>query len=299
MSKIKDALNKQIDRNNKIQYGNTTGTILKYDETTNTCKIRYSNPSGEGDIFKDNVKISQNTGSITTGVNYTGKRCNVQIINGDIYSPVVTGIFDTDYQIKTNSDQGAYIASDEVFKTGTTEHVIAMNQFWIDDKNENVSKYQNELTNYSDIDPDTQAIELLSSLERYEKEESGITNIFNKSTLKFKKNGDIDLFTGNNTGIRICRTGNIKFYGTDIEFTNSKTETTDKSISTQLKVAQIMKICLAYDIIKETDAMVTIIKSVAGDLPDPNKKTKKTETKKTKTNKNKKTKTNKNSKTKK
>ena len=36
-------------------------------------------------------------------------------------------------------------------------------------------------------------------------------------------------------------------------------ETTDKSISTQLKVAQIMKICLAYDIIKEVDGYVSTI----------------------------------------
>lgn len=270
MGAIKNSINKQIDRNNKIQYGNTTGTILSYDKTTNTCKVKYSNPSGNGEIYKDNVRISNHNGAITTGVNYAGKRCNIVLVNNNLYAPVVTGITDTEYAQKSSADQGSFIASDEVYKVGTPEHIIAMNTDWIDDKNKDLNKYQNELNNYSDMDVDSQAIDMLSSIERYEDEETGITSTKNKSTIKFKNNGDIDIFTENNTGIRICKSGNIKLYGKDIEFTNSKTEITDKSISTQLKVAQMMKLCLAYDIIKETDLYISTIEENMDDLTDLN-----------------------------
>ena len=51
----------------------------------------------------------------------------------------------------------------------------------------------------------------------------GITNIKNNSTVKFKDNGDIDIFVNNNTGIRISPNyksievyGNFKINGKEI-----------------------------------------------------------------------------------
>lgn len=268
MGAIKDSINKQIDKYNKTQFGNTTGTILKYDKTTNVCIVKYPNPNGQGDITRKNVPITDNTGGIVTGADHTGKKCSISFIANNAYAPVIGGIYDNNYQNRLCSDQGSFIAGDEVYKVGTPEHIIAMNTDWIDDKNKNIDKYQNDITNYSDIDADQEAIELVSSINRYNENDVGINNIYNKSTIKLKDNGDIDIFTENNTGIRICKSGNIKLYGLDIEFTKSDgdSDKTDKSISTQLKVAQMMKICLAYDIIKETDTYVETINESTSDI---------------------------------
>ena len=270
MGAIKDGINKQIDKYNKSQFGNTTGTILSYDKSTNTCTVKYPNPNGVGDITRKNVMITDNTGGIVTGADHTGKKCSISFIANNAYAPVIGGIYDNNYHNRITSDQGSFIANDEVYKVGTPEHIIAMNTDWIDDKNKSLDKYQNDITNYADIDADQEAMELISSINRYGENEVGINNIYNNSTIKLKDNGDIDIFTENNTGIRICKSGNIKIYGKDIEFTNATNETTDKSISTQLKVAQIMKICLAYDIIKEADTYVETINESVSNITELN-----------------------------
>lgn len=261
MSLIKNSLQEQINNNNRIQFSDTTGTILEYDRTTETCKIKYLNPKGSGWLYRGNVTIANHAGGLASGSIFAGQKCSISFINSNIYNPVITGIPESYYTARSCSDQGAYLADDTVWKTGTPEHIIAMNLDWINDTGE-LSKYENSSARYTDIDVNQTSMDLITTLDKYEDDEVGLTNLKNKSTIKLRDNGDIDIFTSANTGIRICKdTGNIKFYGNDVEFTKatSESEKTDHSISTQLKVAQIMKICLAYDIIKEVDGYVSTI----------------------------------------
>lgn len=274
MSLVKDSIKKQIKNENRAtNFNNTTADIVDYDKTTQTCKIQYKDPNSGTVIKKGNVSIVGNIGGTNTGSSLKGKKCSISFINGNLYSPVIQGVYETtSYQQKTSADQGAYIANDEVYKTGTPEHIIAMNLDWIDEDNKDVDKYNNELSNYHDTDAELVAIELNGTLDKFQEKETGMVNINNKSTIKCKENGDIDIFTSNNTGIRICKSGNIKIYGNDVEFTksDSESEKTDKSISTQLKVAQIMKICVAYDIIKETDTLIETLNTSMDDITSLN-----------------------------
>lgn len=255
MGSIKNSLQQQINNNNRGQFFGSSATILSYDKTTETCKIKYPNPNGEGYIYRGNVSVAGNLGGVSSGGIFGGQECIVSFINGNVYSPIIVSITNSYYAERSNADQGAYIADDEVYKVGTPEHIIAMDTDWLNMD----AKYNDLGFRYSDIDIDNTSMDLITTLDKVDDNEVGLVNLSNKSTIKLRDNGDIDLFTSNNTGIRICKSGNIKLYGTDIEFTDSKSETTDKSISTQLKVAQIMKICLAYDIIKEVDGYVSTI----------------------------------------
>lgn len=262
MSLIKNSLKEQINNNNRIQFTDTTGIILNYDKTTETCKIKYLNPNGDGYIYRGDVNIANINGGLSCGGISAGTKCSISFINNNIYNPVITGIQDSYYSERNCTDQGAYLADDEVWKVGTPEHIIAMNLDWINDDYSGIEKYQNDSSRFADTNVNQQSMDLITSLDKYEDEEVGITNLKNKSTVKLRDNGDIDIFTSANTGMRICKdTGNIKFYGNDVEFTKStgESEKTDHSISTQLKVSQIMKICLAYDIIKEVDEYVIAI----------------------------------------
>ena len=271
MSLIKDSIQRQIDKNCLIQFKDTTGTILDYDRTTNTCKLKYHNPNGDGYLYRGNVNITNNLGGVATGSIRPGQRCNISFINSNVYEPVITGISDSYYQERSNTDQGAYLADDDIYKVGTPEHIVALNLDWINDNNSSLSMYETGGERYTDFNVNESAMDLITTLDKYENDEVGLTNLSNKSTIKVRDNGDIDLFVSNNVGIRICKkTGNIKIYGADVEFTNIKTETTDKSISTQLKVAQIMKICLAYDIIKEVDLYVSVLNDAISGSTDVN-----------------------------
>lgn len=263
MGIIKDNLKKQVDNNNKVQFSESTGTILKYDRTTDTCTIKYPNPHGEGFLYKNNVRIQNSSGGLASSSYQVGQECSISFINGNVFSPVITGINQSYYAERACTDQGAYIANDEVYKVSTPEHIIAMNLDWIDEDNTNTEKYQNDLGQYQDTNVDQQAMDMITTIDKYQDNEVGITNLTNNSTVKLRENGDIDIFTSNNTGIRICKNGNIKLYCKDVEYTNTLGEETDKSLSTQLTVAQIMKICLAYDIIKETDDSLSIIEETS------------------------------------
>lgn len=262
MSLIKNSLQEQINNNNRVQFSDTTGTILSYDRTTETCKVKYLNPNGSGFIYRGNVTIANHTGGLASGSIFAGQKCSISFINSNIYNPVITGIPESYYSARSCSDQGAFIADDTIFKVGTETHTVAMNLDWINDSNNDLGLYENSSARYTDVDVNQVSMSLITTLDKYEDNEVGLTNLKNKSTIKLRDNGDIDIFTSANTGIRICKdTGNIKFYGNDIEFTKatSESEKTDQSISTQLKVAQVMKIALAYDIIKEVDAYVSTI----------------------------------------
>lgn len=259
MGAIKNSIQNQIQDQNRTQFSDTTAVILDYDRTTETCQIKYSNPNGEGYLYRGNVPVANVAGGVSFGGIFPGLKCSISFINNNIYCPVIRGIQQSNYNSRNCTDQGAYIADDEVWKTGTPEHIVAMSLDWIDKDNSDLTKYENGGARYMDTDVNTVSMDMITTLDKFDNTEVGLTNLANQSTIKLRDNGDIDLFTSSNTGIRICKDGNIKLYGNDIEFTNSKTETTDKSISTQLKVAQIMKICLAYDIIKEVDEYVSAI----------------------------------------
>lgn len=265
MGRIKGAIQNQIDNTNRLQFTDTTGTILKYDRTTETCTVKYLNPNGSGYIVRQGVKLLNSAGGLSSSGYQVGQKCSISFINANIYNPIVTGIAQSYYAQRSCTDQGAYIADDEVYKVGTPEHIIAMNLNWIDDSNQNLYKYQNELGAYQTLDVDEVSMDLITTLDKYQDNEVGITNLNNKSCIKLRDNGDIDIFTENNTGIRICKTGNIKIYGKDVEFTDNLSDTTDKSISTQLTVAQVMKICVAYDIIKEIDVYAQTIEEDIND----------------------------------
>ena len=69
------------------------------------------------------------------------------------------------------------------------------------------------------IDLELDMFEILDTINKYTVTEQGITNLETKSTIKFKDNGDIDIFVNNNTGIRIdANTQTINIYGLNILF---------------------------------------------------------------------------------
>lgn len=262
MGAINKSLQNKINSNNLTRFSETTGTILAYDRTTETCKVKYPNPHGEGFIYRGNVDIVNTNGGMSTDGIFPGQKCSISFINDNLYTPVIVGIQNCYYAERNCTDQGAYLADDDIWKVGTPENIIAMNLDWINSDNADLSKYENNSARYTNVDVNERSLELMTTLDKYSDSEIGMTNLITKSTIKLRENGDIDIFTSANTGMRICdNTGNIKFYGNDIEFTKSTGESdkTDHSIATQLKVAQIMKICLAYDIIKEVDEYVSMI----------------------------------------
>ncbi len=224
MGVIRNTLQKQINNNNLTQYSNTTAVILSYDIVTNTAIIKFPDPNGDGFIRRENVTFANTLGAATGSGVYAGQTCTISFIGGNVWSPIITGLADNLYEAKTSSDQGAYIIgvdNDNIYTK--PENISPMMNDWIDEDNTNQYKYSNDLWDYTKSDTSQEVHEILQSLDKYTAEESGMTNLDTKSTVKLRDNGDIDIFVSHNVGIRISNTDhNIYVYGKGLYFNNKK-----------------------------------------------------------------------------
>ena len=229
MSIIKNKLNEQIQANNLKTYSDTTGTILEYDAITNRVKIKFDSPIGEGIMIRENVPItSSQLGGLTHDGIRPGTKCNIAFSNNNIYAPVVTGINNSFYNYKTCSDQGACLVDEKIKEIKKPDNIIPMSLQWLDENNQNEYKYNNDLGQYQDTDVTAEIMDILTKLDKYSNTEQGITNLETKSTIKFKDNGDIDIFVANNIGIRINKSNKkIYIYG-DLVINGEQYEFVDK-----------------------------------------------------------------------
>lgn len=214
MGIIKDTLKKQIDNDTRQQFNDTTATILEYNPVLNVAKIEFNNPNGEGVMYRENVSLSNTLGGVTGAGIYPGQLCTITFLGNNIYNPVITGLTGSHYANKTCSDQGAYLVDVNILTTEKPDTINPMINNWIEESNTNASKYDNELGEYTNIDIAATIHKVLNTLNKYKINEQGITNLDTKSTIKFKDNGDIDIFIANNIGIRISKVDkSINLYG--------------------------------------------------------------------------------------
>ena len=224
MGAIRNALQKQIKSNNLNRYSNTTATIIDYDIATNTATIEFPDPNGDGFVYRENVTFANTLGAVTGSGIYNGQTCTIDFIGGNIWAPIITGIANNFYGVKTTSDQGGYIVTnDNDISSIKPENISPMMDDWIDEKNTDEYKYNNDLGDYTTSDTSQEVQEIIQSLNRYTLEEAGITNLKTKSTVRLRENGDIDIFVSNNTGIRISNSDHkIYIYGSGIYFNNKE-----------------------------------------------------------------------------
>ena len=211
MGIIKDKLNEQIQANNLRTYSDTTGIILDYDAITNRAKIKFYSPIGEGVMVRENVPISSQSGGFTQCGIHIGMQCNISFYNN-----------------KTCSDQGACLVNETIKSIQKPKEITPMSSQWLDENNQNESKYNNDLGMYQNIDVTAETMDMLTKLDRYTDTEQGITNLETKSTIKLRENGDIDIFVSNNIGIRISESNKkIYIYG-DLIINGEKYEPINK-----------------------------------------------------------------------
>lgn len=214
MSIIKNVLKKQVDENNKQQFNDTTATILEYNPVLNVAKIRFTNPNGEGVLYRENVSLSNLLGGVTGAGIYSGQTCTITFLGNNIYAPVITGLTGSNYTNKTCTDQGAYIVDSNITTVEKPDVINPMINNWIEENNIDTSKYNNNLGDYTNTDIASLIHEMLNTLDKYKVNEQGITNLNTKSTIKFRDNGDIDIFIANNIGIKISKADkSINLYG--------------------------------------------------------------------------------------
>lgn len=223
MGLIRNKLQNMIDNTNLNRYNDTIAEITSYDNTRNVASIRFVNPNSGIISVEDEVPLRISGGGLIQAAPEIGQKCWITFIGGNSLNPVITNMcddlyYDNVYSKKTNSDQGAYIINNSIRSLDINSiTVIPMVDDYFNDAGSD--KYSLITKDFTDIDAMQEARYLLITMDKYKPTEDGITNTKNKSNIKFKDNGDIDMFVTNNIGIRICpHNKTIEFYGLDLLF---------------------------------------------------------------------------------
>ena len=218
MGIIGDKLQQKIENNNNIRYSDTVAEITDYDNIKNTASVKFANPNNGSIMTADNIAVKINMGGLSQAALKIGQKCWISFIGNNLLCPVITNLcddqyYDNIYSKKTNSDQGAYIVDSNINNIDINSIKITP---MIDDYfNDSVSSRYSLITkDYTDTEAIQEVRKIIMEIDKYKTSEDGITNIKNNSTIKFKDNGDIDIFVNNNTGIRISpNSKSIEVYG--------------------------------------------------------------------------------------
>lgn len=218
MGIIGDRLQQKIENNNNIRYSDTVAEITSYDNIKNTASIRFANPNNGSVMTADNIAVKINMGGLSQAALKVGQKCWISFIGNNLLCPVITNLcddqyYDNIYSKKTNSDQGAYIVNSNI--NNIDIDLIKITPMTDDYFNDSASsKYSLITKDYTSIEAIQEVRKIIMEIDKYKTSEDGITNIKNNSTVKFKDNGDIDIFVNNNTGIRISpNSKSIELYG--------------------------------------------------------------------------------------
>ena len=218
MGIIGDKLQQKIENNNNIRYSDTVAEITEYDNIKNTASVKFANPNNGSIMTADNIAVKINMGGLSQAALKIGQKCWISFIGNNLLCPVITNLcddqyYDNIYSKKTNSDQGAYIVDSNINNIDINS--IKITPMTDDYFNDSVSSRYSLITkDYTDTEAIQEVRKIIMEIDKYKTSEDGITNIKNNSTIKFKDNGDIDIFVNNNIGIRISpNSKSIEVYG--------------------------------------------------------------------------------------
>lgn len=196
--KLRDKLQQEIKRNIESQVHSTKGVILEYSHKTNKATVKVRNPFKEGVLTYCDLQVPPPGTGITNAGPYRGDLVMIQFTNSDLRNPKITSLVDDNYytnnreELQKHENQGAYVPDgikekEDLVLTPRT----VFDDFYIE-KADRKSLKSPEVTK-----------ELLEDESKYGLSEIGLTHPKNKSTIKIKDDGNIDIFSWLNQGIRI------------------------------------------------------------------------------------------------
>jgi hypothetical protein len=180
-----------------------TGKIKKYNKKSNTASIRFLNPYTREVETYHNLMVPIGSSSISFAGPFKDDEVLVGFTGVDCQGPRIISVINSFFALNQREikqkhiDQGTYLP--DTLLVGDEEVDINSNQtFDIFD-----AYSSNEKTIRKLIDPDEEFKYMDSNLPYFDTSELGMTHPMNKSTIKIKDDGNIDIFTYVDNGIRI------------------------------------------------------------------------------------------------
>lgn len=210
---------------NKVQnIPNTViGTVLNYNKRTKKMDVRFNNPIDGESIVMRRVEFLSSDGILTNIKNYKNRLCKIEFMGNSVNNPLITAIFDNKNETVNTSNSGAYVNSASTLSTEEPTSFLGLIKNYI---NEVPNYFYNDFLNKAGSDI---AVEISHWLSTFKDNESGI-NIA-QSNIKFDEDGNMKIFTANNTGLTISKDGVIDLYGKLINFNNEVVNSENKTQS--------------------------------------------------------------------
>lgn len=201
---LKDKIFADYERNH---YEMVVGQIQEYDESCNRANVYMYDPKNGEQVLLYNVPVEMSGLGLVSSGPFSGDQVYISFMNGSLLHPKIVGRADETFGYYTrsmtqHSKSGAYlsdtISGSSFSGSSPSSSGSAASQSWIDSGSSSVGNYMNYTGNATSGTSSSAA-----NSAYYRKAEVGFTHPLNRSTMKVRDNGVIDIFTSTNYGIRI------------------------------------------------------------------------------------------------
>ena len=197
-----------INKNDSDKFSCALGKITKVNKNSYSADVITTTRGNEITELKS-IPLPILGNGIHLALPSVGDNVLLCFTNESLFQAKIVCIVDEKYKYKRRKDlshvsQGTYklnINIDELREELDSRESKKSNlaSCWVDDKNEYGLKYHY----FADREPISELINDLSTSAYFEAEEVGLMHPVNKSLVKLKNDGCIDIFTKDNNGIRI------------------------------------------------------------------------------------------------
>lgn len=188
-----------INPYNSQNASNSMGKVLSYNPILNQANVLVSS-SGVFNTL-ENVPVQLSGKGLMSSQIQTDDLVYIQYNNGSVFQPKIVGIADEDYENNTRE------RSKHMRKGSLLRNIIEKDGIL---KSRSARRIDNDSDcfkhcDYKEVDATEAIMAKEDNLGRFSGQEVGMFHPIYSSLVKLKDNGDIDIFTGTNTGIRISR----------------------------------------------------------------------------------------------
>lgn len=206
---FKDSLVKNVISPHTSQmFSNSIGKVVSYDEIHNKADVLVSSSGAFTTL--EGVPIQLSGRGIMTSKVQVDDLVYIQYNNGSVFQPKIVGFADEDYSNKTR-ENSRHLRKGSLLSTFEEKEGELKPSAYRRIDNDSDSFKHSEYRELSAIDAIGEKIE---SLGYFNNQELGLFHPVLSSLIKLKDDGDIDIFTGTNVGLRINRKKRtIEFFG--------------------------------------------------------------------------------------
>ena len=196
-------LNNVVKKYDSDKYSSTTGVVTKYYKDENSVDVSIKS-KGTKNLVLECIPLPIFARGVHSIPPKIGAVVLVTFTNNSVLQGKVVAIIDNGYkyssrQTYSHIESGAYNCNIDFSKLKSGYNFKSLSEYTIDKKNDDSFKY----FNYVKRNPIEEFVNSVSKLNQFQENDLGFIHPYNKSIVKIKDDGSIEIYTKNDLGIKI------------------------------------------------------------------------------------------------